>query len=450
MKLFLILLSIVCSARAANQIHDTSFYKSTTASSGKNWWRNGSKLDLDFVNNRYFFQGTAYDNFAAFVAASAATYSRASSAYSVSSNGLLMNNAADVARFDYDPLTGESKGLLIEETSTNQLRYSQDFSNGYWEKTSSVSVTSNAGEAPDGSTTAALMTASGTSNSYFAAVTSTSLASQTVTRSIYAKAGSTANLIAEVHDSGACSSYCRATFNLGAKTAVWNSNQPAQGPIKLEELKNGWFRLSYTFTHSASSVNRYLWYIGTYGFGLGNIYVWGAQLEIKPFASTYIPTTATTETRAGDVFSIPPGSWFTPSAGTFIGQSYSQLNGQQNGYSRLIGGSSNKAFISYAAVGTSFMGAFNGSSSFNVLGSGWTYPSPRKSVSMVHAWNGLDSSSYASGSTNVSNVTLASGDWSTLAIYPGGSNYDPINAPVQRVTFFPIKMPDEFLKSVVR
>ena len=37
----------------------------------------------------------------------------------------LMNASPDEARFDHDPITGESKGLLIEESRTNLIRYSQ-------------------------------------------------------------------------------------------------------------------------------------------------------------------------------------------------------------------------------------------------------------------------------------------------------------------------------------
>ena len=39
----------------------------------------------------------------------------------------LMTASPDAARFDHDPITGESKGLLIEEQRTNLIAYSEDF-----------------------------------------------------------------------------------------------------------------------------------------------------------------------------------------------------------------------------------------------------------------------------------------------------------------------------------
>lgn len=56
-------------------------------------------------------------------------------------------------RFDHDPVTGESLGLLIEERRTNLLRHSEELSNSYYLK-SFVTVTLNQGTAPDGNTTA--------------------------------------------------------------------------------------------------------------------------------------------------------------------------------------------------------------------------------------------------------------------------------------------------------
>ena len=51
-----------------------------------------------------------------------ATLTRASTAYCFSAAGALTNNSADVARFDYDPITLSPLGLLIEASRTNQVR----------------------------------------------------------------------------------------------------------------------------------------------------------------------------------------------------------------------------------------------------------------------------------------------------------------------------------------
>ena len=55
------------------------------------------------------------------------TFARNSSATYTGPDGLLKTAAANEPRFDYNPLTGECKGLLIEEQRTNLLTYSNRF-----------------------------------------------------------------------------------------------------------------------------------------------------------------------------------------------------------------------------------------------------------------------------------------------------------------------------------
>jgi hypothetical protein len=55
----------------------------------------------------------------------AITFTRASGATFFDANGVLQTAANDAPRFDHDPVTGESRGLLIEESRTNSIRNSQ-------------------------------------------------------------------------------------------------------------------------------------------------------------------------------------------------------------------------------------------------------------------------------------------------------------------------------------
>jgi hypothetical protein len=55
----------------------------------------------------------------------AITFTRASNATFFDANGTLQTAANDTPRFDHDPATGASRGLLIEESRTNGLRNSQ-------------------------------------------------------------------------------------------------------------------------------------------------------------------------------------------------------------------------------------------------------------------------------------------------------------------------------------
>jgi hypothetical protein len=65
----------------------------------------------------------------------------------------LQTAASGEPRFDHDPITGESKGFLIEEQRTNLLTYSEQFDNAAWTK-GNTTISANAATAPDGQTTA--------------------------------------------------------------------------------------------------------------------------------------------------------------------------------------------------------------------------------------------------------------------------------------------------------
>ena len=98
-------------------------------------------LRLDFANAR------ALDPRITFTRASTATY--------VGRDGLIKTAGEDEARFDHDPTTGESLGLLIEESRTNLLPQSQQYTSTYWNDLNTLPTgwTTTAGPAPDGSNT---------------------------------------------------------------------------------------------------------------------------------------------------------------------------------------------------------------------------------------------------------------------------------------------------------
>ena len=80
------------------------------------------------------------------------TFSRGSIGTRVNRNRLIETVAANVPRFDYDPISGECKGLLIEESRSNSLLRSEDFTTTW--SPSAASISSNVITAPDGNTTA--------------------------------------------------------------------------------------------------------------------------------------------------------------------------------------------------------------------------------------------------------------------------------------------------------
>ena len=177
------------------------------------------------------------------------TFTRASTATYVDASGIIQTAASGVPRFDHDPVTGESLGLLIEEARTNLLLNSATLS--------------------------------------------------TQTRTVTAVAQT-------------LSFYGTGTITLtGVSTA---------GPLVGTGANN---RVSLTFTPTAGSL------VLTVSGSVTN-----AQLEAGSIPTSYIPTLASTVTRAADVATLTGvnfTSWFNASAGTIFtkGRGPAVISGSQ-------------------------------------------------------------------------------------------------------------------------
>lgn len=75
--------------------------------------------------------GTLFD-FSLGVLPPGARLARGSAATCHDANGTIVAVAADVARFDRDPVTGARRGLLIEPAATNLIARSTDWTDPYW------------------------------------------------------------------------------------------------------------------------------------------------------------------------------------------------------------------------------------------------------------------------------------------------------------------------------
>lgn len=238
----------------------------------------------------------------------------------VNSSGLIAGVNANLPRFDYDPVTLAPKGLLIEETRTNQLLYSQDFSNAAWLTGTSVIKTANAATGLDGTMSAgrySKVLGQTTSSSLYNYPSGT-LSAGAYTFSIYLKADGY-----DYVSIGAGSSYSptgETRFNISNGTVVTGTGQ-------ITNAGNGWFRCVIFATYSSTVDNAI--YIGArnqdgtlpVGNGVSGFYVWGGQFEAGAFATSYIPTTTTSLTRNADVVSMTGtnfSDWYNASEGSFL------------------------------------------------------------------------------------------------------------------------------------
>lgn len=242
----------------------------------------------------------------------------------------LLTAPANTPRINHNPTTGETLGLLVEESRTNLLTYSEQFDNATWTKQQS-SIINNTTVAPDGTTNADKLVED-TSTTLHRAFQQVGASIGTYTYSLYCKAAERTRVFVILSDNitGSIGAY----VDLSAGTVVadtatvgaWTNISRSITPVG-----NGWYRVTVSGTtggsmtsllpmvylSNGSSNNSTTTYTGTNGSG---VFVWGAQLETGSFVTSYIPTVATQVTRNADLIKCTDVSWLHPSQGTLYAE----------------------------------------------------------------------------------------------------------------------------------
>lgn len=221
--------------------------------------------------------------------------------------GVMRFASPNTPRIDFDPVTGECNGLLIEEQRTNLLTYSEQFDNAAWSTNiTTTKVTPNVVVAPNGLLVGARLSENDTSTvvKYVGNTSGVSIANNTiVTATIYAKAAERSQIRFSLRKKD--DTYASAVFSLSTSEVVI-ADSGYSGLITA--VGNGWFRCSVTGSIGAGTSQHGLYaYVANNGTsiyigdGTSGIYIWGAQLETGTFPTSYIPTTSSQVTRAADV-----------------------------------------------------------------------------------------------------------------------------------------------------
>ena len=208
--------------------------------------------------------------------------------------------------------------VLIEPSAINLLSYSEDFSE--WDIGDTQPLL-NQITSPDGSTNAVKLNALNTPNQGYVSNFIPVTVSTTYTFSVYAKKGEQKYLCLV-----GLNPFTESYFDLESGTALSNNATSSS----IEDVGNGWFRLSATFDAQTSTK-----FAGIYLSQTGNslvassipngegVYIWGAQLETGSVSTSYIPTAggdAAARTRAADDLVISGSAFsnfFNGSEGTF-------------------------------------------------------------------------------------------------------------------------------------
>ena len=247
----------------------------------------------------------------------------------------LLTAASGVARFDHNPTTGESLGLLVEEQRTNLVLQSEDFTTTW--APSGTSVTPNIIVAPNGTLTGDKLVETATTAVHRIDQVPATATSDSFSYSVYAKAAERTIVELRVADVGfATGSRAYATFDLVAGTTLSGNISASNVSSSMQSVGNGWWRCTITATLSVSGTSTFV-YVTTRtntsllsagesytGDGYSGIYIWGAQLEAGAFPTSCIPTVASQVTRAADAASMTGAnfsSWYRADEGTFVSTS---------------------------------------------------------------------------------------------------------------------------------
>ena len=376
---------------------------------------------------------------------------------------VLQTALANQPRFDVDPVTGESKGLLIEEQRTNLATYSDQFDNAAWTK-SGLTLLSNVVIAPDGTLTAdkhilTSGTASGSSALRFDI--SKAASATTYTYSIYAKAGEATNLRLIPRDVANGTNSVSVYFDLLAGTAgtVTSGGTFTSSGASITSAGNGWYRCSVTFTTSTETSIR----VQSLPYGASNIsitgndwsgiYIWGAQLEAGSFATSYIPTVASQVTRSADSASMTGSnfsSWYRADEGTLYGEGVSNSTTTNIHLASIDDGtSSNRIDMRYntgSLTSARCAVTVNGATSANLDPVGSSLSANRK-IAFSCKTNDFAASANASSITSASSGVLPSVSRMLIGV-AGYSATTALNGTIKRIAYYPRRLSNSELQGI--
>jgi len=377
----------------------------------------------------------------------------------------LQSAPINTPRFDFNPVTGESLGLLLEPGSTNGLLSSEDYTNAVWTKTNATPIAS-ANIAPDGTQTAQLLVATTTNGVHQIYQTTANTNNNFPSSwSIFAKAGGQRYLnLNAVYGANNFT----ANFDLQAGTAGTTSGSLGYNQSSnITPVGNGWYRCSISFTGGGGAGGIYISVNNASsgspasfaGDGFTGIYIWGSQYEptyaVNSFTSvyltSYIKTTTATVSRANDNVSIT-GSNFTGfinlSQGTWYAEAQAGWIENNSNYPSI--------FAIYNASGSVLQNLVGQSSTTTskLIGSATLTPTISSSVNNIGVFNKqayIYTNSILSISavgvaplSSTSNNAIPTASYMQIGSGPSGS----LNGHIKKISYYPIAVTSANLQAL--
>jgi hypothetical protein len=385
-------------------------------------WRNARavpKLDLGFADTKSLRDAISGQDLVTFTRASSATY--------IGSDGLIKTATTNEARFDHNPTTGESLGLLVEEARTNLLLRSEEFDNAAWTLFGTASRTANTTAAPDGTTSADSVTLPASSG-IFQIVNG--LANTSYTFSIWIRCNTTQSV-----------------------RLVTNTNLSDPTALTVTATSS-WQRFNITKTTSIGTTT----VTAQVDTGGGDtFYLWGAQLEAGAFATSYIPTTSATVTRAADVASIT-GSAFTsfynqPEGTVFASAITNARHGGSNSFPRILSvsdGTNNNQMETYYRVLSTYTDAGYAIINTGTPQTAFDTNDNRNGQSMAFGYASNDFPLVISGTVVATDTSGTVPTVSRLGLGVRGNGGTLLNGTIKRLVYWGQRLPDNVLQAITQ
>jgi hypothetical protein len=388
------------------------------------------------------------------------TFSRASSATFLGSNGLLQTAANNIPRIEYDA-TGAVKGLLIEEARTNFMTSSGDVAGTGW--TTDLSAGTVTAGSPLGTYQTMSPTSTGTGSNgakvYQIGKTLTSGATYVVSALVKYSAGSGWFIVMPYNTSPSFAGSNAAWFDL--QNGVVGSKDAAIIDHGMIDYGDGWWLCWASKNAGSTSGGASLEVVNANGSldrsAADTLLIAGTQFELGAFHTSYIPTSGASATRAADRATIPTSAFgYNSGAGTVVVDFNMSFDGTN--YPRVweIGSTINNndriALTGYAPTGVIGTGLYTAGVGQGgaTLSTGNTVPTG--TLKVAFAWRENDLASVQDGGTVITDTaaTITGGNPRTMLALGKSAiaSAEFVNGHIKSIQYYPRRLSDTQLQEL--